>query len=195
MENISGIDTVSLNALRATVARGYGELFDTLAPIAKAYHTYISQDMPQISSLPVSPNIRDDRQQIIPFHEFELDVLDPTEGHFAYTCPDLGAFFMVPHEYAENPEAFVAGETALIEKAYETVNKVYAEFAPRVAKELPEMTPYIRSIDKNEGTAHVYITEGDNKGITLCHPAKDILKATVLTVDLNTGEIIYSRMM
>lgn len=195
MENISGIDIAAVNDLRATVARGYGKLFETLAPVAKAYHAYISQDMPQIHHFSVSPNIRDERRKVIPFHEFELDVLDPTEGHFAYVSDHFGAFFMLPHAYAEDPEAFVARETALIEKAYETVNKAYADFAPRVAEELPDMTPYIHSIDMNDGTARVYITEGENTGITLFHPAKRILKATVLTVDLSTGEITYSLLM
>ena len=194
MENISGIDTAATNALLSNVARKFEELFITLAPIAKAYHTYLSQDMPRTNYLSIASNIRDDHSNVIPFHNFELDFLDPTEGYFIYTAPHKSAFFMIPYAYAENPEVFVAECEERLMKAYVTVNEAYAKFAPLAAEKHPEMFPYIHAIDDTGSTAYVYITEGDAKSVTLIDPSKEALRANIFQVDLSTGEITCNQM-
>lgn len=185
----------SVNTHRAA-AEAHEILTQYLNPLAEQFYNFLIDTIP-FNSTPLS--VWDDEGNIVDFCEYDLRLPDPeVPNHFAYVMGDDEEneefYFYVPYTFVENPTEYLIQKNAEIEGVKALVSEAYHTLAPRVMELYPETHPHIHSINP-DNTALVFIVDGDNTGINLNDPRKDILVTNVFTFDLTAGIIREARMM
>ncbi|MBC9705970.1 MAG: hypothetical protein H9W81_13560 [Enterococcus sp.] len=199
MENNNADMTAIINKHEALVTAVHGrhEIMVAVEPYALRFHDFLTRVMPLSPYAHKTHPLLSSDYGIIDFYDYELDLVDSTPNAFSYFEPHTACHFEVPYAYLTDPEKWEDEQRVEHRTKLDVVERVYEGFAPRVREEMPEMHPIITGITEKDGEeiALVNVVEGENYGITLNHPNRDVLVANVLTINLNTGEVITASLL